>query len=83
MRNIFLGIMIVFNFIVISITLANHVQIDNLSLRVFFTAFSAVIAVYLVLLHRSKLDLTLAVILLVVALTHAVMIANAVYHYIY
>lgn len=82
-RNIFLIIMIILNIIVISITLVNHVQIDNLSLRVFFTAFSIVIAVYLVLLRKSRVDMWLAIILFLIALTYAIMIANAVYHYVY
>ncbi|WP_412521590.1 hypothetical protein [Staphylococcus simulans] len=83
MRNSFLIIMIILNIIVISITLVNHVQIDYLSLRVFFTAFSLVSAVYLVLLRKTRLDMWLAVILGLIALSYAIMIANAVYHYVY
>ncbi len=82
-RNSFLIIMIILNIIVISITLVNHVQIDYLSLRVFFTAFSLVSAVYLVLLRKTRLDMWLAVILGLIALSYAIMIANAVYHYVY
>lgn len=82
-RNIFLIIMIILNIIVISITLVNHVQIDNLSLRVIFTAFSLVSAVYLVLLRQSRTDLWLAIVLCLISLTYAIMIANAVYRYVY
>lgn len=83
MRNIFLIIMIVFNIIVMSVTFATHIQIENLSLRVFLVAFSIVISVYLILLRKTKSGLYLSILLLLIGLFHAYTIANAVYHYIY
>ncbi|TDM14139.1 hypothetical protein [Macrococcus bovicus] len=81
-RNIFLAVIALLNLIFIVI-IQGHQSVDRIDLNIIVAALGAIISILFLIVRKSRLNFTFAIITLLIVAFHVSLIILHIYQYVY
>ncbi|MBO1198097.1 hypothetical protein J3T65_00600 [Staphylococcus simiae] len=83
MRRILLSLFILINIIAIFVSMTETLSINYFSIRLIIAFFTLVISIFFILIKSNRFNHVLAIMSVILATSHLIVIAHSAYTYLY